>query len=416
MFMLSARPLHAAGFAATIAALVWIPPALAEPAPPYEVLIDQLDQTPVAIEAEALHSAATARIRQARALPNPEIALEAENAYGRGPFSSYGSAETTLSIHQPLELWGQRGARVNVAQAQADAEGLRREQLRWATAGVLAQAYAEAEAASLRYDLAVEALSLTQADADAVMALVEEGRESPLRGIQAESEVEVARAMVDETRAGRATAFAYLTALAMRSEPITSISTSLLDRAPKPDIPVAGELLAVQIAEAELDAANHLVTVERLRARPDVTASLGVRRFEEYDVEALTFGVSISLPLFDRNDGAISAARAERRAAEARLDRQKWEAQAAYRAAQASLDASISRTRAVDGGVTASQEAYRLARIGFDAGRISQLELRSSRAALISSRNAAIDARLARVRAEVDLARLEGRAPFGRTP
>lgn len=416
MFMLSGRPLYAVGFAVAVAALVWIPPALAEPAPPYEVLIDQLDQIPLAIEAEALHSAATARIRQARALPNPEIALEAENVYGRSPFAGYGSAETTLSINQPLELWGQRGARVNAAQAQADAVGLRREQVRWTTAGVLAQAYAEAEAASLRYDLAVEALSLTQADAAAVMALVEEGRESTLRGVQAESEVEAARAMVDEARANRDAAFAYLTALAMRAEPITSIGTSLLDRAPKPATPAARDFLAVQVAEAELDAADRLVTVERLRARPDVTASLGVRRFEEYDVEALTFGVSVSLPLFDRNTGAISAARAERRAAEARLDSQKWEAQAAYRAAQAGLDASISRTRAADGSVAAAEEAYRLARVGFDAGRISQLELRSSRAALISSRNATVNARLARVRAEIDLARLEGRAPFGEAP
>ena len=62
---------------------------------------------------------------------------------------------------------------------------------------------------------------------------------------------------------------------------------------------------------------------------------------------------------------------------------------------------------------TAAEEAYRLSRIGFEAGRISQLELRSSRAALIAARNAAVDARLARVRAEIDLARLQGRAPFG---
>jgi cobalt-zinc-cadmium efflux system outer membrane protein len=34
-------------------------------------------------------------------------------------------------------------------------------------------------------------------------------------------------------------------------------------------------------------------------------------------------------------------------------------------------------------------------------------------AALISARNAAVDARLARVRAEIDLARLQGRAAFG---
>ena len=35
--------------------------------------------------------------------------------------------------------------------------------------------------------------------------------------------------------------------------------------------------------------------------------------------------------------------------------------------------------------MVAAEEAYRLARVGFDAGRISQLELRSTRSALIAA-------------------------------
>ena len=44
--------------------------------------------------------------------------------------------------------------------------------------------------------------------------------------------------------------------------------------------------------------------------------------------------------------------------------------------------------------------------VGFFAG------LRVTRTALVNARSAAVDARLARVRAEIDLARLDGRAPF----
>src|SRR5690606_1561433 len=114
-----------------------------------------------------------------------------------------------------------------------------------------------------------EALSLTQADASALMVLVEEGREPALRGIQAESEVESARAIVDETRANRDAAFARLAAVAMLSEPVTSIETSLLARAPNPFALDVHNPLAVQIAEAELNAAGQSVTGERLRARRD---------------------------------------------------------------------------------------------------------------------------------------------------
>ncbi|MGK2926943.1 MAG: TolC family protein [Lysobacterales bacterium] len=412
MFMSFDRPLYAVGFAVVATTITLVSPARAEPAPPYETLIEYLDRTPATLEAEALLDAANARAQQARALPNPSVTLEAENAYGRAPFTGYDAAETTFSGRQPLELWGQRGARIGAARAEADAAALRRDQSRWAVAGRLALIYAEAEAASLQYELAIEALSLTQADASAVMALIEEGREPALRGIQAESEVEAARAVVDETQANRDAAFARLAAVAMLTEPVTSIETSLLDRAPSPFAQDVRNPLAVQIAEAEVDAAGQSVTVERLRARPDVTASLGVRRFQEYDSQALTFGISVSVPLFDRNKGAISAARAEQRAAKARLTSLKLEVQADRSAAQARLNASITRTRAADNGVAFAEEAYRLARAGFDAGRISQLELRSIRSALIVARNTAVDARIARVRAEVELARLDGRTPF----
>lgn len=413
MFTPFGRPLWAAGFAVAVTAIPWALPAGAEPAPAYETLVEHLDRTPATLEAEALHDAARSRAQQARALPNPSVGLEAENIYGSRPFSRYEAAETTLSISQPLELWGQRDARIGAAQAEAVAAGLRREQSRWGVAGRLALIYAEAEAASLRHALAVEALSLTQADAGAVMRLIEQGREAALRGVQADSEVAAARAVADETRADRDAAFARLTAMAMLTRPVTSIQTSLLNRTPRSVTSDIRNPLPVQIAEAELDAASRLVTVERLRARPAVAASLGVRRFEEYDAEAFTLGVSVSIPLFDRNAGAIGAARAEQRAAEARLSSSRLEAQANRSAARARLDASISRTRAADNGVTAAEEAYRLARIGFDAGRISQLELRSVRAALVGARIAAVEARLARVRAEIELAGLDGRVPFG---
>lgn len=413
MFTPFGQPLWAAGFAVAVTAIPWALPAGAEPAPAYETLVGHLDRTPATLEAEALHDAAQSRAQQARALPNPSVGLEAENIYGSRPFSRYEAAETTLSISQPLELWGQRDARIGAAQAEAVAAGLRREQSRWGAAGRLALIYAEAEAASLRHELAVEALSLTQADAGAVMRLIEQGREAALRGVQADSEVAAARAVADETRADRNAAFARLTAMAMLTRPVTSIETSLLNRTPRPVTSDIRNPLPVQIAEAELDAASRLVTVERLRAHPAVAASLGVRRFEEYDAEAFTLGVSVSIPLFDRNAGAIGAARAEQRAAEARLSSSRLEAQANRSAARARLDASISRTRAADNGVTAAEEAYRLARIGFDAGRISQLELRSVRAALVGARIAAVEARLARVRAEIELAGLDGRVPFG---
>lgn len=407
------RPRIAAGCALVTIATAFGSPAWADPAPSFEALLERIGLTPTTLEADALLDAAEARVRQARVRPNPELGLEAENAFGTGPFSGYDNAETTLSLSQDLELWGRRGARVAVAKADAGTAGLRRDLATVEAGGRLALVYAEAEAAQRRFLLAEEALAVTIADTRAALILVEEGREPLLRGIQGESEAAAARATLDEAGAERDAAFARLTAVAMLPTPVTSIDTSLIDRAPAAADLTVGAVLQVRVAEAERAAAESRIEVERIRARPDVRASVGVRRYEAEDATALTFGLSLPLPLFDQNRGNIDAAQADFRATEARLMGARQEAEADRNAAVARLAASTSRVSASDAGVSAAEEAYRLSRIGFEAGRISQLELRSSRTALISARNAAVDARLARVRAEIDLARLQGRAPFG---
>lgn len=416
-------PLHrrsppcAVGIALAAVAAAFAGPSWADPAPAFASLLDRLGQTPALVEADAVGEAAQARARQARARPNPTLSLEAENAFGDGPFAGYGAAETTLSVSQDLELWGRRGARIGAAGAEAQAAALERDLAGIDAAGRLALTYAQAEAAARRADLAQEALTLAVADARAALALVEKGREPMLRGIQAESEAAAARAALEEAQAERAAAFARLTAVALLPRPVTAIPESLLDQTVEWGEPSLSVSPAVRVAQARRMAAERRIAVERTAARPDVTASLGLRRFEAENATALTFGVSLPLPLFDRNRGNIDAARAEHRAADARLAQARLDEHADRAAALARLSASASRVSAADAGVAAGDEAYRLSRIGFDAGRISQLELRTSRAALIAARNAAVDARLARVRAEIDLARLDGRAPFqGRRP
>lgn len=401
--------LSAAAFAAALSPHAW-----ADPAPTYSELLTRLGQTPAAAEATALSEAAEARVRQSRARPNPVVGVELENAFGAGPFSGTDNADATLSVSQDLELWGRRSARVSVAEAEAASVSLRSRQAVVDAAGRLAGAYADAEAADRNAALAKEALDLTIADARAALRQIEEGREPLLRGIQAEGESAAARATLDEALAERDAAFARLTSVAQLDAPVTAISVSLLDLSPVSRT-TADDSLSVQVAEAERKAAERRISVERIRARPDVNASVGIRRFEAEDATALTFGLSLPLPLFDTNRGNIDAARADYRAADARLLTARQEAVADRLAAQARLRASVSRVNAADAGVNAAEEAYRLSRLGFGAGRISQLELRVSRGALVTARQSAIDARLARTRAEIDLARLEGRAPFGDT-
>jgi len=408
--ILRRQPRFAVGCALAALTVMSAGTAWAEPSPSYAELIARLDTTPASQEANATVEAAEARLRQALVRPNPSMAIQAENFAGTGPFSNFDRTDLSLSLSQDLELWGRRPARINTARGDAEVANRSRRLAVVDAAGRLALAYAEAEAAERRAKLAEERLALSLADARAALALVEQGREPLLRGIQADSEAASARAALDEAKAEMEASFARLITLAMLDQPVTTVANSLLD-AQAQAATSESNAPTVDLAEAEMSAAERRIAVERIRATPDVSASVGVTRFSEHQT-AVTVGLSMPLPLFDRNKGNIDAAQAEFRAAEARVMQARQDAQASRAAAVARLTASTSRVSAADAGVASAQEAYRLSRLGAESGRISQLELRVSRSALITASNAAVDARLARVRAEIELARLEGRAPF----
>lgn len=412
---LSGLSLRAAGLAVAVALALpaWAMPGGTVVAPTYEALVARLADLPAAVEADARVQAADALVDQARALPNPTLAMERENVYGSGSYTGSDSAETTVSINQPLELWGQRRARVAVARARASTAGLARDLQQWVDHGRLARAYAQAEAAQRRHALAAEALALAEQDAAAMAALVRAGREPELRRLQARSEVEAAIAARDEAAAAEQGALARLAATALLDGPIVALGSSLLDRPVAPWTTTDPDPPAVRIAQAELEVARRQIVVEQRRALPAIDASLGHRRFAASADSATTLGLSISVPLFDRNGGGIRAAQAQARAAEASLQARQREADAERAVARAQLASSGSRVRAADSSVATAAEAYRLARIGLEAGRIAPLELRGSREALIAARNTVVEARLSRALAEIDLALLEGRAPFG---
>ncbi len=282
-----------------------------------------------------------------------------------------GKADTVLTLSQPLEVWGQRGARVRAARAEAQAAALRGSQSRSDVASQLAAVYAQAESALRRYTLAKEALSLTRDDANAVNAMVKQGREPQLRAVQAQSEVANAMASLDEAQAFRDAALARLAGTALLDAPVQSIDNSLLDRAPPLPRGATDTALAVRIAEAEADAASKLVDVER--ALPDLSVTAASAK-------------AASVPT---TSGSASASRCSTVTAVASAPPMPTSARPPGPAAprqrgrtpvrRGRAEATGSRTRAADESVVAAEEAYRLARIGFDAGRISQLELRSTR-------------------------------------
>jgi len=280
-------------------------------------------------------------------------------------------------------------------------------------AAQLAVAYAEAEAAAARLEQATESLTSAEADAKAAQELVNAGREAELRALQATAERQAAIAEREEAQAQRETAFAKLSSLAGSTVSFDRLSESLLNRPSSALAQQDGEAPSISSARAEREAAAARVRAESRRAVPDLTVSAGVRRYAEDDVTAFVGGISVPFPIFDRNRGATQAARAELSGAEARLRQAELEASSDAASARAQARGAAMRVEAATIGESAAAEAYRLARLGYDAGRLPLLELSSARRSLVAARIRTLDARLAQVRAEAEIARLAGRAPFG---
>jgi cobalt-zinc-cadmium efflux system outer membrane protein len=400
---------------ATFAVATFAVGAQAQTTPAYEALLRQAETTaPRLAEIAATLRAAQGRAIQAAAIPNPQLGLEVENFAGKAPYGGFAHAQTTLSLSEPLEIAGQRSARVQAGRADLAFHDARSRQLRADFAYDLAIALGRAEVAQSREQLLAADLGRSEEDLRVALALVKSGREAQLRVVQAEAALAGTQADLDAARADALETLASLSSLVGAAQPYSAVGTSLLDRAspaanfaaPRPAAP------AVSAAEAERDAAEHRIRIEQKRALPVISVSLGLRRFAGEDATALVGGLSVAVPLFDRNRGAIAASRAERDSAAARLAAARLAADAAWRSASALGAASASRVSAAQRGEDAAREAYRLARIGYEAGRSLLVELLATRRALTEAQIRSLEARFARVQAEASFARLGGRIPY----
>ena len=389
----------------------------AQTAPTFQVLLREAQASaPRLALGLAETRAAEGHAAQAAARPNPTLGLMVENAAGSGPYKDFDSAETTLSIEQPLELGGKRAARTSVAQADLAAAQARAALGQVDFARDLALAYANAEAAQQRLAISRDSVDLAQADARAARLLVDNGKEAQVRAVQADAGLATARADLATAQAEAEAALARLSALAGSPETYTAVTGGLLDAASATPPPGPAFSPAIAAARAERDAAERRIAMERARRVPDLSVSLGVRQFQSDNSTAAVFGVSAPLPLFDRNRGAVAAATANAQAARARLAMAQAEHDGDRRAATAQVAAAGQTLEASRQAEAAASEAYRLARIGYDAGRLPLSEVLAARRDLIAARGRAIDTKLARVKALADLARTQGRIPFGDQP
>ena len=357
-------------------------------------------------------AAAEGRRQQAGLLPNPTLAAEAENFGGRGDRTGTAVTEYTVQLEQPLELGGKRGKRVRVAECE-------RQLAAFDLAAAQLEAQAETRrrftallAAQARVALEEEQLALTEEFCRAADLRVKAGRASPLESTRAQIELTKQRVAREQAVAARQAARVQLAALWNSVMPRFTTAAGEVQELP--------ELRALDQLLPELprnpDVARHIMEVEQRRAAlevvraariPDLNASAGMRWFNDNNEYAFVAGLSLPLPVFDRQQGALREATALLLKAEQAQRAALVRAQTALTTAHQNLAAARAKALALQNEiVTGAEQTLAATRAGYAQGKFAYLDVLEAQRTLGEARLARLDALAECRQAASDIQRL----------
>ncbi len=314
-----------------------------------------LESSPALRAARAEVAREEGHLITARTWPyNPEVTVE--SAARSSELES--STDLGFELSQEVEIGGQMGARVRVARSGLEAANQRVLRERLAVLASVEQAFGTVLAARARRDLADADLALTRRFSEFEQKRLEAGAGTQLEVNIARSAVGRAMRNVEEARAGVVAARAVLAAVAgVPAGRLPAVDGELQPATTVPDLPLLVERLLETRADlaalrSEVAQRQNAVTL----ARREVIPNLGLGAFsrsEEGD-DLVGGAVSIAIPVFDRKQGEIAAARAEVALAESALARAELEAIQEVTASHAHLAAALSSVRALEEHVVRS--------------------------------------------------------------
>ena len=341
--------------------------------------------------------------QQAGLIPNPEVSWEAED-------TRRDSRTTTVMLSQPIELGGKRGARIDVASRAQDAAGIELQRKRNALRADVIQAFTSAQTAQQRLQLSRQSLQLAEHGLRVALGRIEAGKSSPVEGTRAQ--VQRSEVRLELSRAERDQANAYQQLAQVMGAPIPTSTTVQTATQSMPAVPPPTRLLErlnetaeLRLATLQIDQREASLGLEKAQRIPDLTVSVGSQYSELERERVNVVGLSMPIPLFNRNQGNVLAA--ARRTDQARDLRNATELRL-----RSEIQTTLEQWQTANGEVQAfnqtilpaAQRAVDSATRGFEMGKFGFLDVLDAQRTLISARTqylqAVAEATDARVRIE----------------
>lgn len=347
--------------------------------------------------------AAAARAARARAqrggLSSPyTVGGELENFAGTGVVSGVESTETTLRISRLIELGGKRATRQALGAAWIDRAEHRVNAARIALTSRVTARFIEVLADQERLAQAHEQVRQAEQTRREIASWVAAARnpESDLRA----AEITVADAELLREHAEHELASARISLAASWGATDPDFESVSGDLDALPDVETLDELLArlprttaqraAQLEVAEIEAQRRFAVAN---ARPDLNVSLGVRRSEALDDQALVMSVSVPLGTKPRSRLEVAEADANLAAVESRRAAERLEShQTLFEAYQELLHARTEYEALRTRMVPKAEQALAFTRRGFEAGRFSFVALAQAQKTLFDLRTRSVEA------------------------
>ena len=245
--------------------------------------------------------------------PNPELELELGEFGGTDEARGFRSLATSLTYTQSLERGGKRSLRELAARLESELIAWDMAELEHEIQAEVRLAYAAAQAARFELEQLESYHGLVRHIYDTVATRVEAGRSARLE--LERLDIELARLDLAQASAQRRRQQADL-ALA-GSYGASAVDFTMLEPALAESAKLAtleqleallDELPAIARHAAQYDVYNALLELENANSVSDLAWFGGVSRLNEIQETVFSVGVSLSLPVHDRNEGNINAA------------------------------------------------------------------------------------------------------------
>ncbi|MGF6395392.1 TolC family protein [Pseudomonas plecoglossicida] len=344
---------------------------------------------------------------QAGVIPNPEISYEMED-------TDRDNSTTTVTLSQPLELGGKRGARIETATFGQSVAQLELDRRVNALRADVVQAFYAALRAQTGLDLARQSLALTERGLRIVEGRVRAGKSSPVEATRAQVQLAEAQLQVRRGETEKTTAYQYLAQ-------VTGSPVTVFDRLDSPSLspgkpPATDALLSrleqtaeMRQAVAQIDQSDAALGSEKAQRIPNLTVSVGSQYDRSVRERVNVVGLSMPLPLFDRNQGNILSAsrRADqardlRNAVELRL---RSETQTALNQWSTAMQEVESYDKTI---LPSAQRAVDTATRGFEMGKFGFIEVLDAQRTLIVARGQYLESLAAATDARAQVERVYG--------